>query len=331
MKYSVIVPVYNAEKFIQRCINSVLSDSRDDLEIIVVNDGSLDNSLEIIEKIASTDLRVKVHSQKNRGVSSARNYGIEKASGEWLTFLDSDDFYVTSPFHMFDEILESEKSDIIRFGCTSQQYVRMIEHRKELFLATLQIRGEENCFYNNHFASACYALYNAQLIKKNGVKFDTDLVMGEDMFFNLEYISCSKTMYLSTFDFYNYTNNEESATKKLNTKIPVADHIFQYKLLDLLNKNGYSDSNDIFYKSVLQGIPVCCNTCFHRYNLMDYKKAKKSFLDLIKQEPYCSALEKMNCKGLNFYNMLVLFGAKHQFFFPGYILRKAATKIFNKS
>ena len=109
MKYSVIVPVYNAEKFIQRCINSVLSDSRDDLEIIVVNDGSLDNSLEIIEKIASTDLRVKVHSQKNRGVSSARNYGIEKASGEWLTFLDSDDFYVTSPFHMFDEILESEK------------------------------------------------------------------------------------------------------------------------------------------------------------------------------------------------------------------------------
>ena len=84
MKYSVIVPVYNAEKFIQRCINSVLSDSRDDLEIIVVNDGSLDNSLEIIEKIASTDLRVKVHSQKNRGVSSARNYGIEKAEGEYI-------------------------------------------------------------------------------------------------------------------------------------------------------------------------------------------------------------------------------------------------------
>ena len=107
IRYSVIIPVYNAEKTIERCLKSLTDQNRQDVEIIVVNDGSLDNSLEIIEKIASTDLRVKVHSQKNRGVSSARNYGIEKASGEWLTFLDSDDFYVTSPFHMFDEILES--------------------------------------------------------------------------------------------------------------------------------------------------------------------------------------------------------------------------------
>ena len=89
---SVIIPVYNAEPYLNRCIDSVLASAYSDFEIILVNDGSTDCSPEICRAYAENDIRVVFLSQENRGVSSARNLGLEAARGEWIVFLDSDDF-----------------------------------------------------------------------------------------------------------------------------------------------------------------------------------------------------------------------------------------------
>ena len=92
-KVSVIIPVYNTEKYLRECLESVISQTFTDIEIICVNDGSTDSSLAILEEYASNDKRIKVLKQKNKGAGSARNFGLKYATGEFLSFLDSDDFF----------------------------------------------------------------------------------------------------------------------------------------------------------------------------------------------------------------------------------------------
>lgn len=95
--------------------------------------------------------------------------------------------------------------------------------------------------------------------------FDTDLVMGEDLFFNLKIQSFVKEIVLSTFSYYFYRNNSDSITHKLNTEIPLKDYLFQHKLLKYCESNNFKKVIDLAYnKSVLEGILVSCNTCFHR-------------------------------------------------------------------
>ena len=107
IKYSIIIPVYNAEKFLKECLFSVLSSDRSDIEIIAIDDGSTDNSLQILKSIQSLDHRLMIFSQKNAGVSAARNKGLLEATGEWILFLDSDDYFTTEPFNYFDWIIAS--------------------------------------------------------------------------------------------------------------------------------------------------------------------------------------------------------------------------------
>ena len=89
---SVIVPIYNSDKYLQRCIDSILSQDFEDFELLLIDDGSTDNSGDICDKYAEKDMRVRVFHKKNGGVSSARNLGIENAKGEWVVFIDSDDW-----------------------------------------------------------------------------------------------------------------------------------------------------------------------------------------------------------------------------------------------
>lgn len=92
IKISIIIPVYNGEKTIERCINSIINNNYENIEIIVINDGSNDRTLEILEKIKKVEKRLKVISQKNSGVSAARNLGIKNSTGDYIYFMDADDY-----------------------------------------------------------------------------------------------------------------------------------------------------------------------------------------------------------------------------------------------
>lgn len=97
-KLSVIVPVYNVEKYLKECINSIINQTLKDIEIICVNDGSTDNSLKILEELSQLDNRIKIINKENGGLASARNAGMKVASGEYYTFIDSDDFIDTNAY-----------------------------------------------------------------------------------------------------------------------------------------------------------------------------------------------------------------------------------------
>ena len=138
IKYSIIIPVYNAEKFLKECLFSVLSSDRSDIEIIAIDDGSTDNSLQILKSIQSLDHRLMIFSQKNAGVSAARNKGLLEATGEWILFLDSDDYFTTEPFNYFDWIIASHiNCKVFYFSSKADKAISMDLFRQDVVLATL--------------------------------------------------------------------------------------------------------------------------------------------------------------------------------------------------
>ena len=112
-KVSIIVPVYNVEKYLCQCLESLVHQTLTDIEIICVNDGSTDNSLGILNKYAQLDSRIKVFSQKNQGVSSARNLGLEKVNGEYITFVDSDDWIELNACEILYNTAQERNTDIL--------------------------------------------------------------------------------------------------------------------------------------------------------------------------------------------------------------------------
>lgn len=334
IKYSIIIPVYNAEKFLKECLFSVLSSDRSDIEIIAIDDGSTDNSLQILKSIQSLDHRLMIFSQKNAGVSAARNKGLLEATGEWILFLDSDDYFTTEPFNYFDWIIASHiNCKVFYFSSKADKAISMDLFRQDVVLATLGTRGIKNEFTELcQFSSVWSRLYNSNDIKTNGMTFDTDLVMGEDLFFNLKIQSFVKEIVLSTFSYYFYRNNSDSITHKLNTEIPLKDCLFQHKLLKYCESNNFKKVIDLAYnKSVLEGILVSCNTCFHRYPWNQYITARRAFFQFINQEPYKTILKKkINYRDFNILQGTILWCAKHNFFFPGYFIRSGVTLYQNK-
>lgn len=158
---SVIIPVYDVAQYVFDCVNSVLRQSYSDLEIIIINDGSTDNSGTICKQCASQDQRVKYYEKKNEGLSSARNYGLIHATGDLIYFLDADDFLAENAIEALVEELISSKSDIVSSAFT------MVNESEESSSKTINadfIRGDNSLFYLQRITNhACAKLYRKEL------------------------------------------------------------------------------------------------------------------------------------------------------------------------
>ena len=181
---SIVVPVYNCEKYIEDCISSIKNQTYKNLEIIIVNDGSTDRSLELIKKIANADKRVFIYTTENKGVSHARNIGIEKATGKWISFVDSDDWLEPN----FCELLleKAVELDADYIGCGYNKVTgeniqkinadeRILEYEKNEFL--IKLLNVQTSYGLVHMK-----LIKAEYVKK--VKFNESLKVAEDAFFN---------------------------------------------------------------------------------------------------------------------------------------------------
>lgn len=212
---SIIVPVYKVEKYIAECIESILAQTFTDFELILVDDGSIDKSSEICDQFAEMDSRVKVFHKTNGGVSSARNYGIEHASGEWLCFVDGDDIIQTTYLEDFE--LDKADADIYMQGYVKVKGEEIISRhsfincRNKNFYAVLAY-SEEN-FINN---SPCFKLFKKSIINANNIRFDTNTSYGEDHLFSLLYILYAHSIHFSLSEGYIYRINEtESLTQRV--------------------------------------------------------------------------------------------------------------------
>lgn len=193
-QYTIIIPVYNAEKSLARCIDSILVHDFHDIEIILVDDGSTDSSPSICDGYSRTDSRIKVFHQTNSGVSSARNKGIENASGEWLSFVDADDVVLPGYFSEFDKI--EDKADLTFFGnifhsndgCDAIYSLpdKTFKGRHEIEEALVMLK--QNTVRYEYYGYTWNKFFRTSIIKEHNIRFREGLYYREDEIFTNDYV-----------------------------------------------------------------------------------------------------------------------------------------------
>ena len=170
---SIIVPVYNAEAYLEKCINSILAQCFKDFELLLIDDGSKDKSGEICDKYASLDNRIQVFHKQNNGVSSARNIGLDRAKGKWITFIDSDDWIDNTYLDSF--LKQSDEVNLIISGCRC-----FGDNLKSINLqeASINIENELYDIWKKHYYSGDFIywypwgkFYKNSIIQKNKLRF----------------------------------------------------------------------------------------------------------------------------------------------------------------
>lgn len=225
-KVSVIVPVYNVEKYLARCLDSLISQTLQDIEIICVNDGSTDNSAEILSKYAETDERIKVINQANAGVSIARNTAIKVATGEFIGFVDSDDF-VEKDF--YEKLYNAAKSENAEVACAG--IIRENEKKSKTLVSFDKLTVCETLQDKFDFASApehCYVwnkIYLTSKVKELGISFIAGLIY-EDMPFTADVLTQMGRLVCVPNTCYHYWINKSSLIKSSESDKARADKIF---------------------------------------------------------------------------------------------------------
>lgn len=211
MKLSIIIPVYNVECFLNQCVESVMSQSYSDWELLLIDDGSLDNSGIICDEYAKKDGRIRVFHRKNSGVSAARNLGINKAKGEWVSFIDADDFIGESYFKgLLHPISEGINVDFIHGGCMNYEngHATTINQQYELFVGTDKVR-----LFSLFRGLVVSKLFKTDILKANKLLFDEKMKVAEDMAFTMDYLLFVKSYaFVPETSYYYRRDNMGSAS-----------------------------------------------------------------------------------------------------------------------
>lgn len=245
---SVIIPIYNAERFLKQSIESVLSQSFNNIEIILVDDGSIDNSSKIIDQYASHNEKILAIHQANAGVSKARNAGIERVSGKWIYFLDSDDWI--EPDYLLNFIKDAEDYDLIIQGFTKDNQDTGI---------TENVKFEVNQHLNNyeviemlqhkknaHNGYLWHRLFRRSIIEENDLRFVEGCNFAEDGVFFLQYMKYVKRTNVLGTSGHHYVIHNSSLTNKKYQKD------FYLSIADMYNKALTEIKGDARYRSFCQ-------------------------------------------------------------------------------
>lgn len=209
VKISIIVPVYNSSKYLEKCFDSIRNQTYTDFEVIVINDGSTDCSGEICDKYATLDNRFKIIHKENGGVSQARNIGIDNAHGEYITFIDSDDWIDVDYLQKFIVAVDPN-CDLIVSGIVcnySNGSLKILNIENNSFLSNNAYKLHQLIKSRLYFGP-CNKLYKTEIIRQNRIKFPDNISYGEDRIFNYEYIRYVKHIQTLNYSGYHYYKPE---------------------------------------------------------------------------------------------------------------------------
>ena len=194
---SVIIPMYNTGDTIERCLTSLMRQSFRDTEIIVVDDGSTDNGADVVLNMAAKDKRIRYIRQENRGVSSARNHGLDEAHGEWICFIDSDDEVAEDYLSSMYELMQEMDCDIVMCGYREEWEngtrlnVVVSEEQMKSMSGTLR---EDMVKLRYFISSPCMKIFNKEKIERIQLRFREDMILAEDRYFNNHYYTMCSTV-----------------------------------------------------------------------------------------------------------------------------------------
>ncbi len=280
MKFSVIVPVYNVEKYIKDCIDSILNQSYDNFELIIVNDGSTDKSKDILEKY--TDKRIKLISKDNTGVADTRNYGISQCTGDYFIFVDSDDTIHKDLLKELNKILEKDKLDLVKYQIQMIYPDRTKYDKPETFK---HLDGEEAfsiLLKNDLFVTPVTYAYRLEYWKKNNYKYlegrvHEDFGLTPIVVVNADSVTCIDLI------GYNYYVRENSIMTSSKEKIVSRnkDSFDQYdRLMKMIDDIKVSSETRKLFKSYIS------NGMINRTKEMDGSVLKDYIKELKKRNIY---------------------------------------------
>ena len=284
---SIIVPAYNCEKYIKHCISSLQNQTIKNIEIIVVNDGSTDDTSSIITSLAKDDKRIKLYNKKNSGVSDSRNYGILKASGKFIGFVDADDYVEPRMYEELLKLLTQNQADML-YCSYNEVYGENTEKNYFDFIS-----GSDKTFNNYTFINEIFPkmIHRLDFKKKEimgsvwrvlvdskiamSIHFLKNLKIGEDLIYDIDCSLIASRIILTNNCFYNYIRYDNSVTGKY--------------------KNDFDDINKIFHSELLKRLDSVCffekKSNVVRYNLNRFNMYSLINSNIIKKD--CSFFEKI--------------------------------------
>ena len=250
MKLTIILPAYNVESIINETIQAICNQSFKDWELIAIDDGSQDNTYELLQRFSENDSRIQVIKQKNQGYRSVRNRGIENARGKYITFIDSDDIIDDNFLENLVSLMESKKSDLIISGykkiteggrIVGEVKYKNCESNNPLEDIGLRMIGSDPSASDSIMPVVWSNCYKTSIILENNIRFiDSKNIPSEDLVFNLEYLNCIKRAHVSSIVGYYYRLSSGSITRKLSRE-KIFIHAEMIGILKNTWKNKFSD------------------------------------------------------------------------------------------
>lgn len=296
MKVSVIIPVYNKERYLDKSINSILNQTYKNFELIIINDGSTDNSFQICNRFEKADKRIKVIDIENNGVSNARNIGLKEASGEYIQFIDADDYIEKNMLEKMISIVAEYNPDIIINA------IQMVTEKKEninrinpVFYGMTDINKVMENFAGIQKSTGIYGYVHNKFIKKsiidnNNLMFDKDIWLAEDLDFCLDLYKCISSIYFCEEAYYYYLQEAENSSTTSNKK---HDYLQQAKIIlkekEMLDyKNALNKKNLDIVNSVITGFII---SYIHQKFDYNYDQFIKDLDVIIENDQFMSSID----------------------------------------
>lgn len=258
-KVSIIIPIYNTGKYLEECLDSVVNQTYKNLEIILINDGSKDNSLEICKKYETIDNRIIVIDKKNSGVSNTRNVGIQASTGEFITFVDSDDWLELDAIETMVNRINKHNVDVVRTNFAINNEVGKIPKKLEGKIDKEKINELLYYFLNAEIpAYMCLFLIKREIIIENNLKLNENLVMMEDTLFFVNLVQYVNSIYVLNKKTYNYRIYQDSSSnsikrveKNIKSVLKVNEEInkiISENLVEITNRTEFRIISDFIIK-----------------------------------------------------------------------------------
>lgn len=310
---SIIVPVYKVEKYLKRCLDSIINQTYTNLEIILVDDGSPDNSGKICDEYALKDNRITVIHKENGGVSSARNTGLNSSTGKWISFVDSDDWIDEN---YFSTMMRNINDDVDVIICS---YNRVVNEKYEQIRYFYKTKSLNNYEYLNNvlnpqsgFGFCHMKLYRKKVIHE--INFNENLKVGEDALFNLKISSNIKKAIFIPDTLYNYRINSESVVKKFDIEY-VQKYLKAMQYTKEYIFNNYKDKfvyQNYYNYVAFHLLLISVNYCFHKKNKLNGRKELKKVCNILE---FREALQKSNYNNISLTRKISLFCLKYKLYF----------------
>lgn len=321
MKVSIIMPVYNKAKYLETMVNCVLSQTYTNFELIIINDGSTDGS-DLICNNLNKDNRVKVIHIKNGGVSNARNKGLEIATGEYIQFLDADDYIEKNMLEDLVKIADKNKPDLIISGIKKiDKHNKLIENILPNFDGMIEVPKMMENFGEIQRKTGIYGYISNKFIKRsiireNNLKFNTGIWLAEDLDFYLELYKYISTVYFCQYSYYYYLIDAENSSTTSNI---TDNYLIQAKII--LKEKELLKYRNSLNKSNLENINLVVTNFIMSYMYQKFNYHYKYYLEqlniIIQDKEY---MESLVCDRENYFEYIILKLLSHRCKFFIYIL-----------